>query len=207
MRVAILAVLGLIVADVSVTRAEPPGLVIPVPEGSDIQGAPTIMVVMPEAAPPTETSSYRWQLVAADAAAVGSLALALRDGNRGNDWGTLGLATYALGPPIVHAANGHGGRALGSLTLRVGLPLIGGLVGASLDAPPSCAPNVQGNDSFCDGSFPGNGLAKGLALGAVAAMALDTWLLARPERRPARGWSPNASALRGGASFGVSGAF
>jgi hypothetical protein len=212
MRAAMIAVLAFAALDGSVSRAEPPGLVIPVPmqqpevvhDTEDGPGAPMVVVAVPEVAEDEPAPrSYRWQLLAADAAAIGSIAIALEHG--GDDWGTFGLATYTLGAPMVHAANGHGLRALGSLTLRVGLPLLGGFAGARDEA--SCGAPAPGDVGSCNDSFPGPGFAKGIALGAIAAMALDTWLLGKPARRSSRGWSPNASALRGGASVGVAGAF
>jgi hypothetical protein len=185
-------------------RAEPPGLVIPVP----VEPMP-MLVSQPLPEAPAAPASYRWQVVTADAVAIGSLALASQ--NQSKDLGMFALASYALGAPIVHAANGHAGRALGSLALRVGLPLLGGYLGGSLDRTSNCAIRPAAGDTLSDGcggdTFPGPGFAKGIAIGAVAAMALDAWLVARPEKQVRRTWSPSAAAVRGGLSLGVAGAF
>ncbi len=192
-------------------HAEPPGLVIPVPvDGTpfvaiDTQdapaGAPIGFVMLPEAPVPSAPTSYRWQIVAADVAAVGSLVMALENGSK--DWASFGLATYGLGAPMIHAANHHGGRALASLTVRIGLPLIGGMLGARQ----GCGAPAPGDGACGDSGFPDDGYVKGIAIGAVAAMAIDAWLIARPEHKPSRGWSPTASAMHGGVSVGASGAF
>ena len=198
MRAVIIALLAVFA---STARAEPPGLVIPVPLDRPL--LPTITTEAPS--PVAKTRSYRWQVVAVDVVAVGSLALALRD--RSDDWGYVGLATYGLGAPIAHAASGHGGRALGSLGLRVGLPLVAGFLGSRLETAPQCEVSPGGALALCDGTFPSDGVAKGLAVGAIAAMALDAWLIAKPEPKHRRMWSPNAAASQNRVSVGVSGAF
>jgi len=197
MRAVIIALLAVFA---STARAEPPGLVIPVP-----LDRPLLPALTAEAPVAKTTPSYRWQVVAVDVLAVGSLALALRD--RSDDWGYVGLATYGLGAPIAHAANGHGGRALGSLGLRVGLPLVAGFIGSKLETAPKCEVSPGGGMAFCGGTFPSDGVAKGLAVGAIAAMALDAWLIAKPETKHRRMWSPNAAASQNRVSVGVSGAF
>jgi hypothetical protein len=152
-----------------------------------------------------QRSSYRWQMVAVDAVAIGSLAMAVNDDSE--DWGMFGLGAYALGAPIIHAGNGHGGRALGSLGLRIGVPLIAGFVGMQTGERARCGVRRCPHPELCDGTFLDERFAKGLAVGAVLAMALDTWLIARPETKVRRGWSPTASATRNGGAIGVSGEF
>ncbi len=218
--------LGLaLITDGAVARAEPPGLVIPVPlvvsprplnlvadpqdesDGALGQGArraPALASAHVEAEPAT-TPGYRWQVVASDALAIGSVVLGGKTASDG--WYTLGMGSYLFGAPLVHAANGRTGRALGSLTLRVAIPLVGAFGGAKLDSPRCGAPAPGARDACASDTFPSRGFATGIVLGAVAAMALDTWLLAKPVHKPTRGWTPNASALRGGISVGVSGAF
>ncbi|MDB4995553.1 MAG: hypothetical protein JWM74_2985, partial [Myxococcaceae bacterium] len=41
----------------------------------------------------------------------------------------LGLGNYLFGPPIVHMAHGHDGKAVGDFGLRLGLPTLLGLFG------------------------------------------------------------------------------
>ena len=193
MRVALIAVL--VIASASIARAEPPGLVIPTPAYETAEP----MIVFVDA--PAEESSYRWQVIASDAVAVTAAVFALR--KESEDLATVGLVAYGLGAPMVHAGNGHGRRALGSLALRVGLPLLGGYLGAKLSPPPVCA---QGADLGGD-CTSGDTIAKGIVVGAIAAMAIDAWVVAKPERKPSRTWSPNAAATSGGVSVGVSGSF
>src|SRR5882762_5470404 len=46
----------------------------------------------------------------------------------------LGGAVYLFGSPIVHGLHGNGGRATGSLGMRIGFPLLGAAIGAALSA-------------------------------------------------------------------------
>jgi hypothetical protein len=197
---AVLAVLAVLAADVVLARAEPPGLVIPVPTEQ-----PAFVTAPAGEAPVEQRSSYRWQMLALDTVAIGSLAMAVKDDSE--NWGMFGLGAYALGAPIIHAGNGHGGRALGSLGLRIGVPLIAGFVGMQIGARDPCGAPMPGITALCDGTSPDARFAKGLVVGGLLAMALDTWLIARPETKVRRGWSPTASATRNGGAVGVSGAF
>jgi len=61
---------------------------------------------------------YGWQTLLVDLGSVLTIPL-----------GGVGLAGYALGAPIVHLAHGQVGRGVGSLGLRLALPLVGGAVG------------------------------------------------------------------------------
>jgi hypothetical protein len=203
MRAAVIAALLATSVAPSLARAEPPGLVIPVPVAEPVFVRPIAMTVVET---PGEPKSYRWQMLSVDAAAIASIGIAFD--RHSHDWLELGVGSYVVGAPIIHAANGHGMRALGSIVLRVTLPVLGGFAGAGLDKP-QCGDTISGAPAdFCDGTFPGPNLQKGVALGVLAAIVIDTWLVARPERqRPRRSWSPTAAALHGGASVGVAGAF
>lgn len=99
------------------------------------------------------------------------------------------VATYALGGPIVHLGKGHPGRAFLSLTMRVGLPLVGYRLGES-----------SGED--------GNA-ALGVVLGLLTAMAVDDIVLARGERphKPEPTWTPTARTTQGGVEIGVAAFF
>jgi hypothetical protein len=82
---------------------------------------------------------YGWQILVVDvaeaavSAATGAVALG---GSIGQDLtaplGMTGVVSYVAGGPTVHIAHGHAGRAAISVALRVGTPLVFGLVGMGL---------------------------------------------------------------------------
>jgi hypothetical protein len=151
-----------------------------------------------------ERVSYRWQIVLADIAAVSAALVSAQPGiDREDEFRAAGYGTFALGAPIIHAANGHGRRAIGSLALRVGLPLLGAYVGAKF-LHPNCPPDA----SLCGDAHPHSGVVIGVGAGVVTALIVDTWLLARPTVRSSkRGWSPTASTGNHSATVGVAGRF
>ncbi|MDB4934030.1 MAG: uncharacterized protein JWP87_1002 [Labilithrix sp.] len=154
-----------------------------------------------EDSPPTESRWYGWQVLLVDGAAVvaGAATQEL----------PIFLTMYAVGAPIVHAGHGRGGAALGSLGLRVGLPLVAGGVSYALLAQ-SC-----GKDS---GDYCGLGaVAVGiLAAGAgmVTASLIDVFAIshesvaATPRRPKAFTVTPSAHVdPRGDFSVGAFGTF
>ena len=74
---------------------------------------------------PLHTDEVFTTKVAVDATAVAGIAIGH------NSTGVIGLsiATYALGAPILHLVHHRPGNALGSLLLRVALPVAGGGLG------------------------------------------------------------------------------
>ncbi len=110
-------------------------------------------------------------MVVADAAGIG-LMLA---GAANNDikLGFISWAGYALSGPIVHWANGEGARGMGSLGLRIGLPLAGALIGGSL---PSRCDNCGGESLGLAPAVPG--MLVGAAVGALLASVIDIGFLA-----------------------------
>jgi hypothetical protein len=167
---------------------------------------------------PAPISSYRWQAVTADAvamsAAIAGFSLEGKDGSLNyvpsNTMMGLGIVGYYLGAPTVHAAHRHFGRAGVSLALRVGLPLVGGAIGARMA---TCSPSewLCGLEEF----------GAGFAVGAAAAVVVDNVLLfslptsdAEPERtasaaRPTRGLhiEPRLAAGPNATMLGVGGRF
>jgi hypothetical protein len=99
------------------------------------------------------------------------------------EFGVAALGGYFLAPPIIHGAHGRWGIAAGSLGLRVGLPVLGGLLGAAADDDcrgEICVPVIS---------------ALGITLGALGAVALDASLLSFEEvDRDVRGSSDRAKA-------------
>lgn len=202
-------VLATVVLITTIARAEPPGLTIATPitpaPWSSIQSIDTGVAALAPAPPAENTKSYRWQIVLADAgsllAGLFAPALGVRDD------GAIAMiygGTYALGAPVVHAVNGHPWRAAGSVALRVALPYLGVQIGHALQGEPDCPPDAN----LCGDAVVEWGLIFGITGGALTAIVIDTWLLAKPTTRSAkRGWSPTAAPASGGATVGVSGWF
>jgi hypothetical protein len=86
---------------------------------------------------PTLPRWYGWQILTADAVAFTvAIAGAATNGSGSDDVAVTGLASFVLGGPIIHAAHGRGRIALASAGLRVALPVLGAVIGAS--AAPHC---------------------------------------------------------------------
>jgi hypothetical protein len=187
----------------------------------------------PPAAAPLEPSRpthwYGYETLATDGAALLLSVPALASHASGVQsvfgWGSA--LTYGLGAPIVHFAHGHVGKGFADLGLRVGMPLVlgvlGGMIGVSTYQPPPCNVSLGGwaglgcalDDTFGPvGAFAEGAMIGGL-LGMGGAMALDAAVLARepikhdgvsPRIEPAFGLTPER---RGGtrATVGLVGAF
>ncbi len=96
---------------------------------------------------------YGWQTLLADTASFGAFlggsAIASAEEEKpGGDvaWGqrlsVLGFVSYLAASPVIHGVHERSaGRVVGSVTLRVGLPLLGLVAGAALE---SCEPTGPG---------------------------------------------------------------
>lgn len=139
---------------------------------------------------------YGWQVLLVD---LGSLVLnvaALSSESTGLWYASAGL--QLLGPPIVHWAHGRVGAGFGSMGLRLGLPLLGGLAAAGSAGDGDLSPFIIG-----------------AGVGGLVAAVLDIALLSTETRgvsanRAASSgvrWALGASPLPGGVQLGVGGAF
>ena len=166
------------------------------------QRSPRSVEPMPAAAAQdTVTKHYGMQILVVDAAVVAS-ALAIESGE-------IFVGGYLLSGPIVHVANGNGGKVIGSLLLRTGLPIGGAMLGAA-------AANCDGSeDEFLCGVGEA---AIGLLAGMVAATVIDATVLAKKtsveERLPALlryggvAANPDVAVTRNGSfTVGLSGSF
>lgn len=119
-----------------------------------------------------ETSWYGYQTLFVDASALGVGMLAPKGGM---GFAYAGLATYAVGAPVVHVFHGNGKMALADVALRVGAPIGAGFVGG-----------IVGAATATDSGLAGLGhVMVGMMYGALAgvgiAVALDSIVLAREE--------------------------
>jgi hypothetical protein len=153
-------VLMLLVATAHAARADPPGLTTP---------------AATEPAAEQDNGSYRLQTALCDVAAI--TMFAMQSNSDGDAAGTIGLAMYVAGGPVVHLIHHHNGRAVQSLALRVVLPLIGAAIGSALGKG-ACS-------AECDNDSDIAGAAFGVIGGAIAASAIDIGYLSRGEDAPA----------------------
>ena len=126
---------------------------------------------------------YGWQTLAADTIPT-ALFLATIPASNDGVWWTAGAVTFAFSGPIVHGVHDRPIAAAGSLGLRVGLPVLGMLMGvplskcyghsasagAGVDISPSCEDNT-----IMIGALLGLG---------VASVADAAFLAYEPSERP-----------------------
>jgi hypothetical protein len=145
---------------------------------------------------------YGWQTLLVDGASFSTMfaAIPLESG----PVAIAGLAGYAFGGPIVHAAHGQWGHAFGSFALRAGLPTAAGLTGFAVGAA-ACPHDTH---AFID-ACPLGLVGLGVAIGAVVAPFLDANLLGYESVNDAKGVSiaPSIAVDRNGAAFAVRGRF
>ena len=143
----------------------------------------------PSAPPVTTTEWYGWQVAAADGAALG-IGIASEQPEIALGWIGTGAA--------VHAVHHHYGRAVLSVGMRLGLPILGMAIGES--SAKGC------NGDLCD---LGPTLAGGL-VGMGAAEIIDL-VQSTDEHEvlpaPSRSWTPVASVRHGGGTLGIAARF
>jgi hypothetical protein len=121
-----------------------------------------------ESGRPLSTRWYGWQMLVADAVALG-LMLAATD-----DAGLAGAVLYLGSGPVIHGAHGRGEALAGSLGLRLGAPVAGGALGNA-----TCTDRT-GSLACVEET------AIGILLGMGVAVAIDAALLAREPAPPRR---------------------
>lgn len=126
---------------------------------------------------------YGWQTLTADGASFAALLVSASLDGQGTSNGSagvglawLGLLGYEAAPGIIHFAHRNPGRGFASFGMRLGMPLAGAFVGASVAS--DC------NTNLCEA----NGAAIGILLGMAGAIAIDAAVFAydEPKRRPLR---------------------
>jgi hypothetical protein len=148
----------------------------------------------PAPVPPTPPAaegpgSYRLQVAAASAATLGSLALGLSVEAKIDPLAdvlmTAGFGGYFVAAPTVHLVHRNYGRAAASLGMRLVLPVVGGMVGASMAT-------CHEGEWLCGLSE----LGTGMFAGGVVASALDVAFLAGGSGHPERGGERPAPTAR-----------
>jgi hypothetical protein len=176
------------------------------PARADAPGATVALPVAPLAPAPPATVWYGWKPLTVDLAALGA-AYACDKTN----WGPACFGAfmgYIMVPPIMHIHH-SGWRSMGSLALRIGLPIVGWL--ATLDLHCMSDHSAPSDGTCNDG---GNGFIGGV----VAAMIIDD-LFAFDEVTPtaptpapraaphAVSLAPTFALTRGTAGLGLAGSF
>ena len=134
-----------------------------------------------------------------DVTAAGLVALGV--GGKVGVLALMGVPLYLVGPPLMHLSHSRPRTALASVSLRVGLPLLGLVVGDSL--PDHC------DEGDCIDSPPMK-IVVGMGVGVVAASVIDAVFLAKGDEAPAKtqtSWRPIARPTRGGLALGIAGEF
>jgi len=184
-----------------VASASPPGLTEVTPPGLTPPGGE----LTPPPVPP-RVESYRAQTLVADGIAAGLMITAFDvDNDSSAALAKLSIITYVFGAPLVHLTKDRGRRALGSITMRIGLPIVGGMLGHAMAAKPTC----EAYYDSCETELYTEELAYGVLAGVIAASALDAIYLAKgdPPAKPQAAWTPVARATQNGFALGVSGTF
>jgi hypothetical protein len=152
---------------------------------------------------------YGWQTFTTDGVAAGLFLGAVADHDSTPLFGTSAIA-FGLGAPIVHLAHGQWEMAIGSVGLRIAGASLGALIGSQSDVRTS---SDGAGDRGADASAKWTTV--GVALGGLAASAMDGLVLAYDTRPVARHGNqllrvdafPQIVLLRSGLALGYSGAF
>jgi hypothetical protein len=126
-------------------------------------------------AEPERERWYGWQTLSVDALPAGLFvgALVSKGETQVQFWGT-GALTFALGGPLVHVLHDRPLAGLGSLGLRVGLPVLGMAIGLPFASLNPC-PDLPGTRCERTTATP---LIVGGLVGLAGASALDAGFLA-----------------------------
>jgi hypothetical protein len=164
-----------------------------------------LLAAPPALAESAPASDYRWygfELLAADALSLTAMYAGAASGT--DALAVPGVVGLFVAAPLVHAVEGNGGRALGSLGVRLVLPIAGAAL-ASWDYDR----NDKGDGCDC----MGGALATfgGFALGLVSAMAVDAlvlgWEREAPPPRKQLSLVPTVAVTPGGGGVGLAGRF
>lgn len=143
---------------------------------------------------------YGWQTLISDGASLAALLAGSAIGNdsKGNNTlAGLGLVSYEFAPGVVHFAHGNVGRGFASFGLRLGLPLAGAFLGASLAS--GC------NTNLCEAGGAGVGILAGMG----GAIAVDAAVFAYDDRKHSTarhgGLMPLVAVTPGQAWLGIGG--
>lgn len=152
---------------------------------------------------------YGWPLLISDTASLVTALVAL-DGSDNEIGVRLAGATYAFVPAAVHLYHGNEMRALASVGLRVGLPLLGAYL---MHGVSDCGPGSSIGCGFGD-AIAGFTLGAGAAIAIDHVMSIDRHAPARDpryvratRRPPAMEVAPTLAVTPRGGALGLLGRF
>lgn len=203
----------------SAARAEDPVIAAP-PRASMI-----VLDSVSPAAAPSPKRWYGWQALTAvavsDTLAIAGGFLAIHGSLRifsdkpvnyaetgaGATMAILGIGGHLFSGPIIHLAHGQKATAGYSLLANLGLPLVGGLIGAGIGQAAAGSARF-GSEDITQGAMAG------IIAGGVSATILDVAVLSHEPRRAARAGGAKAPSLAvapviapGHTALGVAGRF
>lgn len=156
------------------------------PDGPSFEAAPTADPGLVRAPRLIHEPGYRLEMAGLDSAALllaGAGIWLAESGHEdaGQGFAVTGFLLYSTGGPILHGTHRDASYTLGSIGLRQGLPLLGGLTGYL--AAGSCDKSDKRalGDCFLHGVGE---FAVGFAIGIPVAMVLDNVFLAGPRDVP-----------------------
>lgn len=170
-------------------------------EATVVESRPVPVAAAPQRLEP-QGPDERWyggQTLAADGISLAVLMLGALE----EPFAYVGVGGLLVAAPIVHFGHGNVGRGFLSLGMRTGLPFGTAAVGYGLTT--GACPSDDDAD-YCGGI----GAVVGLFVGSVAAVVLDSAVLAwepAPEPPPGVSWSPSLAATPNSAQLLVSGNF
>jgi hypothetical protein len=173
------------------------------PARADVIESEVVTPVVPLTAGPPARVWYGWQVLAADGALLGLTAVALA--GDAEDLGQLSLLGFFVAGPLVHRAHAGGSRALASLGMRLGLPVVGAIIGVSTA---TCSPD----EWLCGVGEAAIGMATGMAV-AIAIDSIwayeDSTPMPAPTRPPRASWSvtPTVKVSETSAGIGLAARF
>jgi hypothetical protein len=145
---------------------------------------------------PAFADDYGWKVASTDAAGLALTlgSLHVGGGQAEDAMAFFGVTTMIVGGPVVHAVNGGGWKVAKSLGLRIGLTMVGAMLGPVMWGDNDCGLNL-------DACF--EPIVLGAEIGGLTAMALDATLLANtPAERP-----PGLVVAPGAGSLTIAGTF
>ncbi|WP_394842999.1 hypothetical protein LZC95_38805 [Pendulispora brunnea] len=148
--------------------------------------------------PATEVRWYGYQTFLSDAASTALIIGAAHSENV--VLATLGAGTYLVGGPLIHVLNGHPQAVGPSVAVRLGIPAVGGLIGAGIGAATSGGGDWSGLAIIVCGLV-------GVAGGASIASIIDATTFAKQTKPRFSSFSMGVAPTQGGFTIGAAGTF
>jgi hypothetical protein len=151
---------------------------------------------------------YGWQLLLADGAAFGALAIGTAADVRGDAAWAVGIPavlTYKIVPPLIHWGHRRGAIGWASFGIRDGVPALGFLAGL---AASDCRHDVSDQaHSICVNNAAGIGTIGGMVVASILDASLLAWDAPSAPLSTREDLMLNLAVQPHGATFGLARAF